>query len=45
MRPTGCEVMRSSWPHSENGLGPWIQAKKKKLTITRVEVLDGPNLM
>jgi hypothetical protein len=44
MRPTGCEVMRSSWPHGENGLEPWIQIKK--LTITRVEeVLDDPNPM
>jgi hypothetical protein len=43
MRPTGCEVMRSSRPHGENGLEPWIQTKK--LTFTGVEVLDEPNPM
>jgi hypothetical protein len=30
-------------PHGENGLEPWIQTKK--LTFTRVEVLDEPNPM
>jgi site-specific DNA recombinase len=28
MHPTGCEVMRSSRPHDENGLEPWIQNKQ-----------------
>jgi transposase len=28
LHPTGCEVMRSSWPHGESGLELWIQNKQ-----------------